>query len=167
MIFEKDHVFWSGEAQSLADEHLAVVQTNNHEKLYQVVEITLNIRQDKMSLLQHISAYKELWRIFKDEYKGRDDKYYIEYCKSGQPHLHGYMTIELHQNVFFYSTTELLKMLAKTFYLNLPRKYYKQLANAKINEVWKMFKAPAVTLNLKNFLYKNWEEYIEKNAVKN
>lgn len=151
-------------AQAFTAEHLA--ETIADEQISQVVEITINIPKDKMQLLQHIDLYKDIWSYFKKQYKGYDDKYVIEYCKSGQPHLHGYMTIDLNSNVINYPTEELLKMLAKTIYLILPRKYYKQLNNAHINEYFKLFKAPAVTLNLKNLLYKNWCDYIEKNAPK-
>lgn len=130
------------------------------------VELTINIKQDKMTMIEHIDVYKELFENLKAEYNATAGAYEIEYCKSGQLHIHGWMDINLHINVYQYDTSEILRMIAKSIFIKLPKKYYKQYAKADVNETIKRFKSPAVVLNLKNLLSRQWVEYIEKNASK-
>lgn len=129
-----------------------------------VYEITINYPIDQMSMAQHIQSYKYIWEELKKVYKVTRDSYFIEYCKSGQAHLHGYIEIEYPANAFKYEDEHFLKDVAKTIFKKLPKKYYKQFHNAKIIPYYRQLKTPALLLNLKNILETNWVNYIKKNA---
>lgn len=148
-------------------EEIFSVKLNSERNLAElqkiVLEVTINIKQDRMSLLEHLEVYKSLWNDVKKEYDG-DGIYFVEYCSSGQAHIHGYLEVYVLPEIINYDTSELLRMFARSYFLKLPRKYFKQFANAKINEYFKLIKTPAVTINIKNILCSNWQDYITKNA---
>lgn len=134
-----------------------------------VIELTIALPQKiptyrNMSLIEKIQVYKDLYNNYKAEYKATDGCYEIEYHDNGQPHLHGWLSVRLHPNTYQYDTEELLRMFAKSIFLQLPRSCYKQFAKADVNAHLKRFKSPAVTLNLKHVLAKEWVNYINKNV---
>lgn len=139
------------------------------EYLAVVVELTINLPSNskdlkQLNLLQKTNILKEIFQNFKEEYKATSGSHEIEYCKTGEPHLHGFLETQLHPNVYSYETSELLRMFAKSIFLKLPKSIYKQFAKADINEYLKRFKSPAVCLNLKNILSHGWTDYMQKNA---
>lgn len=155
-IFDDVFGFTSEGAQSLADEQYAVV-----------VEITISYPQKckyykTLTLQQKINCYIELFNNLKAEYNATSGEYCIEYHVNKEPHLHGHIEVNLPANTFNYSTSEMLRMFAKSIYLKLPKSCYKQFAKADINEYLKRFKAPAVCLNIKNVLKKEWVNYCNK-----
>lgn len=146
-------------AQDLASEHLA--------ELCFSVEITINIPpkvQAKLTLVEQISMYRNLFESLKLEYNAPRGTNTIEYCKSGYPHLHGWIDIKLPANVYQYDDREILRMIAKSIYLKLPKCLYKQFANAIIDGNFRRLKTPLLCLNLKNVLSQEWVNYIQKNA---
>lgn len=140
-----------------APEHLAVMQ--------QYYEVTINIKQDKMTLLEHINVYKNVWAHLKNIYNIKEDLYFIEYCKSGQPHLHGYVRISYPINAMQIDDEHFLRDISKTVFKLLPKKYWKQHVNAKYFPSMAKLISPALCLNMKNYLSTNWVDYIKKNAV--
>lgn len=154
-IFNVDLKLKPKEAEGLAPEHLA-------ETMVQVYEITVNIPQGKLSTIQHIDIYKNVWLHLTNTYNPSRNIYFIEYCKTGQAHIHGYLEIHFPPQVVVYDDSLLLRMVAKEIFMILPKTYYKQYAKADINPHYRRLKTPAVCLNLKNILSSNWEEYIEK-----
>lgn len=146
-------------AQGLAPEHLAATTDLTYE-------ITINIPQKKLSIQQHSEVYKNTWEHLKKVYKSVADGYHIEECVSRQFHIHGYLTVQYPVSILNYDEEVILRGLAREIYKILPKVYYKQLANLKYNAHLKRLKGPAVCLNLKEVLHKNWENYITKNASK-
>lgn len=152
----------SGAAQALAAEHLADT-TDYFSNTY---EITINIKQDKMSKLEHLQVYKDIWAHLLKQYNVVNHSYHVEKCESQQFHIHGYMTVKHHINSYCYEDSFFLRAFAKQIFLILPRKYWKQYINAKYDGALRRLKCPAVCLNLKNVISQNWTNYIEKNAQK-
>lgn len=148
-------------AQGLAPEHLAV----NTEDYVVTYELTINFPRKKLSILEHIECYKSIWAHLKKIYNTEDALYFIEYCKSGDAHLHGYLRIKYPINAYSISDEHFLKDVAKQIYLMLPKVYWKQYTkNLVFNEYYRRVKAPAVCINMKNYLSTNWVNYIKKNA---
>lgn len=147
----------------LNNEHLA-------ETTVETLEITINFPQSGMTLLEHIQVYKDLWQELKTEFKPIKDLYFIEYCKTGQAHIHGYLQVNVHANTYSlcqFDDSLLLKMFVKPIFKNLPKKYWIQYTKKHtIDNYLRRFKSPAVCLNLKNYLSTNWVDYISKNAPK-
>lgn len=162
-VLGKDDPFWNGAvaAQDLASEHLADTTV---EYTY---EITLNIKQEKLTLLEHITAYKNVWAHLISCYKPLGNLYFIEYCKSGQAHLHGYLTIAYPSNSLFISDEHFLRDLSRQVFLLLPKKYWRQHVGSRYLSNYRKLVSPALCLNMKNYLSTNWLNYIEKNAQKN
>lgn len=153
-----------GAAQELASEHLA-----DHFDIN--IEMTINLpitAWKHATLIQKVETLKSLHRDLLAEYNSTTGAYTIEYCKSGEPHIHAYMNIKLHYNFYQYGNEEILKMFAKSIFLKLPKKLYKQFSKAEVNTHLNRFRSPAVVLNIKNVLSKGWVDYMYKNApVKN
>lgn len=149
----------SKNTQSLADEYLAVT-------LELTIAIPQNIKEYKtLTLLEKINVYRNLFDNFKTEYNSISGAYQIEYHQNGNPHLHGYIEVLLHPNTFNYPTVEILRMFAKSIFLMMPRSVFRQFRTADVNEHLKRFKSPAVVINIKNLLSKEWVNYINKNAA--
>lgn len=136
---------------------------------YLCIEITIALPQKhkeyrNLTLHEKMNVYENMWENLKAEYNAQSGAYAIEYHDNGFPHIHGYLHVKLHPNTFNYETKEILKMFAKSVFLKAPRSLYKQFINAEINEYLRRFKSPLVTLNIKNYLSKEWVNYMEKNA---
>lgn len=140
---------------------------NHLVSLHLAVTINLPIRNKDykfLSLLEKIEIYKKLFNSLILEYNAKHSQYTIEYTQRGEPHLHGTLEIQVLPEVLSYDTKEILRMVAKTLFLQLPRSIYKQWANAKINEYFGIFDSPAVYLKLPKVLSQGWTEYITKDA---
>lgn len=157
-----DEIF--GLPQALAAEDLAALYTISIEL---TIALPQNCRQYReLTLLEKVNCYHKLWNHFKKEYKASKGSYTIEYHRNGNPHLHGYLEVNLHPNMYHYDTAHILRMFAKTLFLEMPKSLYKQYTKADVNEYLRRFKSPAVTLNLKEYIHKNWVNYCNKNAAK-
>jgi len=141
--------------------------TEEQDTFTQVYEITLNVNEN-IDLPSHITLYKTVWAQVLKAYKCVKNLYYIEYCKSGQPHLHGYIEIEYHVNSLKYDDEHFIRDLARTIFLSLPKRLWKQFKNKfVINNHLRRGKSAALCLNMKNFIHTNWDRYIKKNAPQN
>lgn len=145
--------------RDVAPEHLA-------DTIDYTYEITINIPSLKMSLQEHLDVYKAVWDYLLTKYKPINDLYFVERCKSEQPHIHGYITVRYPINIVYYDDCHMLRDVAQTIFKILPKKYYKQYSKCKIFPHFRMLDTPAVRLNLKTILESNWTKYIEKNAPK-
>lgn len=153
---ELDDVFdlRSGATQDLASEYLVSLS----------LAITVNLKYER-PYMEMIETYKDIWASIAAEYEAQYSHYVVENCKSGAPHIHGTMTVKVHSNAYYnYSETELLRMFAKSIFVKLPKKYYKQFGKAKINEFFRIFDSPAVYLKIPKVLSEGWEIYKHKNA---
>lgn len=144
-------------AQALAAEHLVSIR----------IAVTINIPPNskdykRLDVPAKVNMYKELWRTLCIEYETYRDDYVIEYCKSGEPHLHGTLFFRMHPNIVTYPDREVLRMVAKSIFMKLPRSAYKQFANAKINEYFNIFNTPAVCLKMPQVLSEGWSDYMKK-----
>lgn len=158
--------YFAGSRRTEASEALAVSTLDSDNSYTQVFEITVNLNEN-LPILEYINVYKELWEHLLEQYKVVDRQlYFIEYCKSGKPHLHGYMEVRYHiETLFALSDQTMLRNFARTIYLKLPTKYWKQFKNKlKYNSAYRKLKAPAICLSLNNIVSTNWENYIKKNA---
>lgn len=132
-----------------------------------IYEITLNINEPTLSLVQIIDVYKTVWAHLTNIYKTTREMYYIEYCKSGNPHLHGYIEVEYPINIMMVDDRYMIEDVAINTIKKLPRKYYKQYLNKrKFYPHYRLLKMPCLCINLKNFLSDGWINYIQKNAPK-
>lgn len=148
-------------AQGFTPEHLAETKVT--------LEVTLNVPRYKLynslSLTEKTELYKNIWETLKQTLPSKDVKsfYVIEYCRSGEPHLHGYFT--------FYTTQHiqggLVMDFVKSYYKQLPKVYYKQISQHPYNEYYDRFCAPAICVNYKKILHINWETYIKKTHPNN
>lgn len=118
-----------------------------------------------LSLLEKINVYKELWNTICVEYNALQSHYVVEYCKSGEPHIHGTIKMQLHSNVCSYDSIEICRMVAKSIFLKLPRSAFKQFGKAKLNSYFNIFDSPAVYIKMPQILSQGWEEYKQKNAL--
>lgn len=146
-------------AQPLAGEHLVSLQ----------LAVTINLpyknRDYKnLSLIEKINIYKDLFNTLILEYNAKYSHYQIEYTQKGEPHLHGIVEMRVLPEILAYDTKEILRMVARTIFLKLPKNCFKQWSNAKINEYFGIFDSPAVYLKLPKILSQGWTDYIEKNA---
>lgn len=155
--------------QQLTCEDLAPTIPDNF--ISQVVELTISLPQKckeylKLNITEKVDIYKGLFELFKKTYNATEGSYEIEYHQNGQPHLHGYVKLYLHPNIFRYDVKYILTMFAKTIFLELPQSCYKQLQKAEVNSYIQRFKSPAVTLSLKDMLATGWVNYMTKDARK-
>jgi len=129
-------------------------------------EITINYPAPELSLIEHIQSYKDLWAQILNEYNGYNDLYEIEFCRSGQAHLHGTMAINLPLNTLLIEDEHILDMMLVSILKKLPIRLWKTNKRKRnYNPGFRMIKTPAVCLNLKNVLASNWKKYIEKTRV--
>lgn len=142
--------------QDLASEYLVSI----------CLAITINLKYEK-EYVQMLDTYKELWRNIAAEYKAINSHYVVEKCKSGAPHIHGTMKIRIPAKAYYeYPDEEILRMIAKSIFLKLPKKYYKQFGRAKIDTFFRTYDTPAVYIKMPYILSSGWEEYKQKNAPK-
>lgn len=159
-----------------ADEHLAeVCQIQNKDDspipAYEqaVLEITINIpplaKYRKSSLIEKISMYQTLWKAILNavDCQTIEHSYQIELCASGLPHLHGYVKYTLST----YSPAGLVMDCVRAVYKLLPRGAWGQIAKNPYNHHLARFKAPALCINHKKILYKQWCNYMNKDARPN
>lgn len=136
-----------------ASEHLVSIR----------LAITINLKLEKQSVLEQIEVYKTVWYDIAAEYQSTKHDYVVEYCKSGSPHIHGTMECMIpHKAYIDYPDEQILRMFAKSIFLKLPKKYYKQFGKAKINEFFGVFKTPAVCVKMPRILSSGWEDYKKK-----
>lgn len=153
------------EAQSLADEQLAEMTLTEYTS--KTLEITLNVQRNaseykKLSILQKKDYLSLLFKHFCDEYKAESSYHVIEYCKDGEPHLHGYVNLKIPDKVLSCGTTEVLRMYARTIFISLPRIMYKQFATANIDIRLQRFKTTGLCINMKSVLEEGWINYMKK-----
>lgn len=144
---------------------ISLADTTNAYRV--TIEYTINLSPSvlkKLSLIEKVRMYKEIHENLKAEYRG-EGIYTIEYCKSGEPHIHGYLDINLSPQQWLMEDKLILQMLAKSIYLKLPRSVFKQYGSMKYDYGIRRLKSPAVCLNLKNCISKGWIDYIEKTQV--
>lgn len=144
--------------------------TEENTKCRIVIEYTVNVSPKHWpkdySLIQKMERLKMISEEIVKEYQTVRGSYRIEYCKSGEPHLHGFLEVELPPQFFAVLDCEILRMFAKTIFMQLPRPCYKQFATASIHSYLRRFTSAAVVLNLKNCLEQGWVDYINKSAFK-
>lgn len=151
------------ERRAPAPEHLADIIED--DKIKRVYEVTVNFPQKDMLLLQHVECYKSLWDDIIKHYKPVSQLYTIEYCKSGQAHLHGLLEIVYPIQIIKYDDKHLLDDLMKFIYLRLPKNLWRQyMHRVSYDASIARMKTPAVCLNIKNVICKNWIDYMKKNA---
>lgn len=156
--------------QSLADEDLAEICLKNKEQdetETTYLELTVNVpprskEYNKLSVLEKVRYYQLLLDLFCKQYNAVNSYHTIEYCKNGNPHMHAYIELEVPSKIYIAGTAEVLRMFAKTIFLELPRQCYKQWSCAKIDERLKLISTPSVHINIKNSLSQGWVDYINK-----
>lgn len=132
-----------------------------------VLEVTINLPPLKNYLLsselEKIEMYKELWNtgVMAISAKNYDQNYFIEYCKSGLPHLHGYIK---YIGVPDHSRRGLVMDFVRAIYRKLHRGAWRQIAQYPYEARIDRFKAPALCVNYKKVLFHGWTSYITKNA---
>lgn len=149
-------------AQAPAAEALAEPRFNYNSTL----EITMNHPRDRawklLSIPTKVQVYKTLWNELKNLKNTTNDFYVIEYCRDGEPHLHGY--IQVAHNAIY--PEGLVMDYVRHYYKQLPRSAWKQIFSHPYFEYFQMFKAPALCINHKSALSSKWSEYIEKDIPK-
>lgn len=145
---------------------LAEVKQNDQEEFFeQVYEITINFKKPaKLDDAMHVLCYREMWLELVDRYKPTKHTYYIERCKTGQAHLHGYVQIKYPMTLFNQTDKIFLESISRFFFKRLPKKYWNQFLRATYKPHYRQLNTPAVHIEMKNFLNTNWETYISKNA---
>lgn len=152
--------------KSLADDAQLAEMTLN-EYTSKTLEITINVQRNareykRLNILQKKEYLSALFKHFCEEYKAESSYHVIEYCKDGEPHLHGYVNVKIPDKVLSIGITEVLRMYARTLYLELPRVMFKQWATADIDIHLSRFRATGVCINMKSVLEQGWEDYIKK-----
>jgi len=169
-MMSKDDIFWDSpivQTQHRSVRELGSSTEDEPKKFTQLYEITINF-PSKQSTAIHVQAYKMIWQELIKKYIITKDLYYIEYCKSGQPHLHGYLEIEYPINALKIDDELMIRDISVNIFKMLPKTLWKQYKNkAKYNQYFRQLKCPALCINMKNLLSSNWTEYIQKNAHKN
>lgn len=159
VVMTKDDPFWDSDVVQAEAEAPSTGQYYS-----QTMELTINVKQDKMTLIEHIDCYRKIWAHLEETFNCKS-YYVIEYCKSGQAHTHGFLAVQLHINTYNYSDKNIAEMVVKPIYKMLPKKYYLQFTKKHTwHNEYRRWKAPAVCLNIKNAIYKNWIDYCNKNA---
>lgn len=129
-----------------------------------VVEVTLNLSDKvlKGKTQEYRHRYlKQAFEAVAKEYNAVQQDSTIEYCQSGLPHLHGYMVFPLKKELSL-ADHLVLPMLARSYFLQLPRSVYKQMGSADIQTKIRRFSTPAVHLNLKEHVCQEWLDYMHK-----
>lgn len=150
-------------------EHLAdSIDDKYKETFKQVFEITINLNEKDLHLLQYIELYKDLFETLKFQRAVTRGSYEIEYCKSGLPHLHGFLEIEYPYSQTFLNISDecLLNDFIRPMFLKLPKRYWIQYTRKHtFKEHFRQWKSAAVCINLKNILSSGWVEYMKKTHV--
>lgn len=156
-----------GDKDACRPRQLGIPSENPLDYYTQTYEITVNFKQDKMTIVEHLDAYRNIWDHLKKQFRVVKDCYHVEKCESKQLHIHGYMTIEHHMNSYCYEDSLKVRAIAKQIFLILPRKYWKQFINARYDASIQRLKCPAVCISMKEILHNNWQNYMTKNAQQN
>lgn len=134
-----------------------------------VLEVTINHPQDKkymvMPLDSKIERLKGLFNKIVNHTKADRDqsKCMIEFCKTGVPHIHGYVMFETPIGAIFYEEG-IMTEIARQVYLCLPRSSFKYWVRNHYERHIRRWKSPALCLNLKNVLGDGWTSYVNKYA---
>lgn len=145
-------------AQELASEHLVSLR----------LAITINLGLKDKPVTEQIAIYKTLYDEFLREYNATNIDNVIEYCKSGLPHLHATVKVSVSSKMYYeYSNEEILRMFAKTIFIKLPKRFYRQFGKAKINDYHRIFETPAVYIKMPSVLSEGWAVYCKKTRVQN
>lgn len=157
-------------AQPLAGEHLAESkELNNIETIEQVYEITINIPSKYYENIEMLDVYKTVWTKLTKEYKSKKHHYVVEFCKSNQMHIHGYMYVD-HPANKFYDIDEGLRLNGMWLYIMklLDRRLWRINNNRyTYQKHYRKCFSPAICINCKEVVFDEWIEYISKNAPKN
>lgn len=138
---------------------------DNYRSEKATVEITINVPRYKaykqMPLCGQMQVYRDLWEVVKQSIPSNKkiDRFEIEYCKDGYPHLHGYLS---YHDLTTHYPEGLVMDIVRAIYKKLPRNYYKQIADNPYNNALDRFKSPAVCINYKHILQDNWTSYMSK-----
>lgn len=160
---------YSGEAQK-SEQTSVLAEDIVLKKVYEcTLEITINYPRSKrfmsLSVQEQVQVYRDLWEklLEKISFCGKkDNRYVIEFCKDGTPHLHGSITCYDMANHY---EMGVVSEVAKMIYLLLPKQYYKQYARGEYNHKFLRYKCHAVCINYKNVLTEGWDLYMEKTRV--
>lgn len=135
------------------------------------LEITINIphrwkKYSQMSVPEQVQVYRNLWAdMLGSAVEGgqKDDRYEIEFCRDGFPHLHGYIK---YTDLSAHYPEGLVKDHVRAIYKQLPKQYWKQTGLPYDPHLFR-FRSPCVCINYKRILYDNWVNYMEKTRVQN
>lgn len=166
IIFLDDMFDTRSQRKSLADDaQLAGMSISKYTS--KTLEITLNVQRNsaeykKLNIEQKKEYLSEIFGQFCKEFMAESSYHVIEYCKDGEPHLHGYVNLRIPDKIMSYGITEILRMYARAFYMRLPRIMFKQWATADINIHLSRFKATGLCINMKSYLEQGWQDYMKK-----
>lgn len=142
---------------------------NNIETIEQVYEITLNIPSKYYTDFNMLDVYKTIWQKILKEYKVEKNHYVIEYCKSMQMHIHGYIYVQ-HPANRFYEIDESIRLNGLwTFIMKqIDQRLWRMNKNRyTYQKHYRKCFSPALCINCKEVLTSGWENYMQKNAPKN
>lgn len=146
------------------DEHRALGDTK--DKFSYTYQITINLKPQKMKIVEMICFYKELWQRLAEKYRSTKHLYFVEYCLSGTPHIHGYLQVDYPYAFWKYDEKFFLDEINRTIFMMLPKHYWMQYTKKIKYLPFSETQTPAVHVALRNILSTNWENYIQKNALK-
>lgn len=160
--------------QPLAGEYLAETKAKHNvetkdEVIRQVYEITINIPSKYYENIEMLDVYKTIWQKLTKEYKSPINHYVVEFCKSNQMHIHGYMYVD-HPANNFYINDEGLRLHGIWLYImKLLDKRLWRINNNRYTyqKHYRKCFSPAICINCKDIVFDEWLEYINKNAPKN
>ena len=137
--------------------------TNGHRYF---IELTLNHPRSKLFLsctsdLQK-KMYLKLWHYMIKPYKltmsNYESDYVFESCKSGQLHLHGYVSFDVcDMNLPLVLISDIVKR-----YLNRMTKRYSEFKEANMFHEWKRYRCPSIVCQLRYSEDDNYEERCSK-----
>lgn len=137
------------------------------ETIERVYEITVNIPKKYYDDFEMTDVYKTIWEKIAKEYKSVKYRYVLEYCKTGQLHTHGYLTVNHPANNYYFIDDEIrLKGLWLSIMKLIDKRLFKINNNKYIykKEYDKCY-SPAICINAKNVLSEKWVGYIQKNIL--
>lgn len=133
----------------------------------QVYEVTVNVPLEGLSVVEQKRVYETVWTELLKKHRVKAQQYFIEYCKSGQMHIHGYIEMYHHKKLCCFDDNYFLEMIARDIFLQLPKKYWKQQKKSTYHAFFRMYKTPAVCINMKEILSSNWLQYMTKTGGEN
>lgn len=148
--------------------NLAEVTFQTKQEVKSLLEVTLNLPNYKEYVNLDTSGkfclYKNIWddMMRAVDHNGCRHSYNIEYCRNGNPHMHGFMEFEFDHDIF---AEGLVMDVVRRFFANIPQRYRAQIRKNPYDTYLKRFRAPAICINYKNSLSHQWLCYMNKNAV--